>query len=68
MTLDNKMELYFHDFSFLPLFVQENYLKSNFSRTSSCDGQEKVLKDLELAAAAAESMSDADLVDQMIHG
>lgn len=67
-TLSDKMDLYFNDHSIMPLFVQENYLKMRYTRSAGLSGHEKTLKDLELMSAAADSMSDGDLVDRMIHG
>ncbi|KAI0709836.1 DNA replication factor C, large subunit [Earliella scabrosa] len=67
-TLGDKIELYFHDPSFVPLFMQENYLKTTPSRLRNADGPEKALKHLELMDKAARSMSDGDLVDSLIHG
>lgn len=83
-TLGEKMELYFQDHSFVPLFIQvstqvkspceipiywqENYLKTQPTRVRSMDGPEKELKHLELMDCAASSISDADLVDILIHG
>ncbi|GAA6026332.1 hypothetical protein JCM10207_008062, partial [Rhodosporidiobolus poonsookiae] len=68
MTLTDKLEVYFQDFSIMPLFVQENYLKSKFSRASSLSGPDLQLKNLELMSKAADAISDGDLVDAMIHG
>lgn len=83
-TLGDKMEYYFQDHSFMPLFIQvtpldcpddvfitisqENYLKPQPSRSKNLEGPEKVLKDLRLMDEAASSISDADLVDALIHG
>lgn len=85
-TLGDKIELYFHDPSFVPLFMQvcsllswtvwfphitiqqENYLKTQPSRIRNTDGPEKTLKHLELMYKAAESLSDGDIVDSLIHG
>ncbi|EKM58972.1 uncharacterized protein PHACADRAFT_157248 [Phanerochaete carnosa HHB-10118-sp] len=67
-TLGDKMELYFHDPSFVPLFMQENYLKTQPSRIKNDAGPEKTLKHLELMDKAASSLSDGDLVDALIHG
>ncbi|CDO76341.1 hypothetical protein BN946_scf185011.g5 [Trametes cinnabarina] len=67
-TLGDKIELYFHDPSFVPLFMQENYLKTQPSRLRNLDGPEKTLKHLELMYKAAESISDGDIVDSLIHG
>lgn len=66
-TLTDKLEIYFHDFSIMPLFVQENYLKHNFSRASSMQGREAELKKIDLVARAAESISDGDILDSLIH-
>ncbi|KAI0788071.1 replication factor RFC1 C terminal domain-containing protein [Fomes fomentarius] len=67
-TLGDKIELYFHDPSFVPLFMQENYLKTTPSKLRNIDGPEKMLKHLELMDKAAQSLSDGDLVDSLIHG
>ncbi|KAG6878672.1 hypothetical protein C0992_007686 [Termitomyces sp. T32_za158] len=67
-TLGDKMELYFQDHSFVPLFIQENYLKTQPSKLRDLDGPEKVLKQLEIMDRAASSISDGDLVDALIHG
>ncbi|KAG2121607.1 replication factor RFC1 C terminal domain-containing protein [Suillus clintonianus] len=67
-TLGDKMELYFHDHSFVPLFIQENYLKTQPVKARNLEGPPKMLKQLELMDQAASSISDADLVDALIHG
>lgn len=67
-TLSDKMELYFQDYSFVPLFMQENYLKTSPQRTRGLDGPEKAMEDLKLMDQAASSISDGDLVDALIHG
>lgn len=67
-TLNDKIELYFNDHEFSPLMLQENYLGTNPIRALQYDGPEKKLKLLELASEAADSISDGDLVDRMIHG
>lgn len=69
-TLNDKIELYFNDHEFSYLMVQENYLKA---RPAGLGGKgynrrEENLKHLELIDRAAESISDGDLVDRMIHG
>ncbi|GAA5961484.1 hypothetical protein JCM3765_003600 [Sporobolomyces pararoseus] len=68
MSLNDKLEIYFQDHQMMPLFVQENYAKGRFSSSSSYSGQELQLKNLELLSKAADSISDGDLVDSMIHG
>jgi replication factor C subunit 1 len=67
-TLNEKIELYFNDHEFSPLMLQENYLGTNPIRALDYSGKEKNLKNLELVSQAADSISDGDLVDRMIHG
>ncbi|KAG2116771.1 replication factor RFC1 C terminal domain-containing protein [Suillus discolor] len=71
-TLGDKMELYFHDHSFVPFLIQikhtENYLKTQPVKVRNLEGLPKMLKQLELMDQAASSISDADLVDALIHG
>lgn len=67
-TLGEKMELYFHEPSLMPLFIQENYLKQDPAKASSMHGPEKELETLRLMQKASESISDADMVDLMLRG
>lgn len=68
-TLNDKIELYFNDHEFSPLMLQENYLGTNpILSLDTMGDREKNLKKLDLACKAAESISDGDLVDRMIHG
>jgi replication factor C subunit 1 len=67
-TLNDKIELYFNDHDFAPLMLAENYLGSQPIRAQTYAGKEKMLKTLELVSEAADSISDGDLVDRMIHG
>jgi replication factor C subunit 1 len=67
-TLNDKIELYFNDHEFSSLMLQENYLNTNMSISQQYDGKERSLKQLELADKAAQSISDGDLCDAMIHG
>ncbi|EWC47549.1 hypothetical protein DRE_03169 [Drechslerella stenobrocha 248] len=67
-TLNDKIELYFNNHEFSYLMVQDNYLKPNPQRASQAQGAQRKLKLLQLADQAAESISDGDLVDAMIHG
>lgn len=67
-TLNDKIELYFNDHEFSYLMLQENYLKTKMSRPGALPPKKLNLKLLELAESAAESISDGDLVDRMIHG
>lgn len=67
-SLNDKIELYFNDHEFSSLMLQENYLGTNPILSQQYSGKEKNLKLLELTDKAAESISDGDLVDRMIHG
>ncbi|KAL2891308.1 Replication factor C subunit 1 [Ceratocystis lukuohia] len=70
-TLNDKIELYFNDHEFSYLMIQENYLRCRpmeVNRTGFNNPREARLKALELFDQAAESISDGDLVDRMIHG
>lgn len=67
-TLNDKIELYFNDHEFSSLMLQENYLKTTPILAGAYSGKERALKLLELTDKAAESISDGDLVDRMIHG
>ena len=67
-TLNDKIELYFNDHEFSSLMLQENYLSTNPVLSNTLTGKDKNLKVLELTDKAAESISDGDLVDRMIHG
>lgn len=67
-TLNDKIELYFNDHEFSYLMVQENYLKTNPARANAFTGRRKAYEQLKLADNAAESISDGDLVDALIHG
>jgi replication factor C subunit 1 len=68
-TLNEKIELYFNDFEFSHLMIQENYLRTNPDLARIQGNPKEInLKKLELAEKASESISNADLVDAMIHG
>lgn len=69
-TLNDKIELYFNDHEFSYLMIQENYLRTKPSAIGQYkdNRREQNLKLLELMDQAAESISDGDLVDRMIHG
>lgn len=68
-TLNDKIELYFNDHEFSYLMVQENYLSTRpMLANDTRSAKEHKLKLLELVDKAAESISDGDLVDRMIHG
>jgi len=69
-TLNDKIELYFNDHEFSYLMIQENYLRTKPMALGGQNYQKREmnLKCLELFDQAAESISDGDLVDRMIHG
>ncbi|KAM4710072.1 replication factor C subunit 1 [Discoglossus pictus] len=61
MTLIDKSDLFFHDYSLSPLFVQENYVHV---KPAAAGGNLK--KHLLLLSKAADSICDGDLVDRAI--
>lgn len=67
-TLNEKIELYFNDHDFAPLMLQENYLGTSPQRANTESGKRQALRRLDLVSKAADSISDGDLVDRMIHG
>jgi replication factor C subunit 1 len=69
-TLNDKIELYFNDHEFSYLMIQENYIRTRPSALTNkgFSPRESNLKWLELVDEAAQSISDGDLVDRMIHG
>ncbi|KAI0385362.1 replication factor RFC1 C terminal domain-containing protein [Hypomontagnella monticulosa] len=70
-TLNDKIELYFNDHEFSYLMIQENYLRTKpavLNQNPSSNKRKQNLKALEMFDQAAESISDGDLVDRMIHG
>lgn len=69
-SLNDKQELYFNDHEFAPLMLQENYLGTSPQRTNMYNDNPKLKKlaTLDLVSKAADSISDGDLVDRMIHG
>ncbi|KAM5192693.1 replication factor C subunit 1 [Mantella aurantiaca] len=61
MTLIDKSDLFFHDYSIAPLFVQENYIHV---KPAAAGGNMK--KHLLLLSKTADSICDGDLVDRAI--
>uniref|UniRef100_A0A3P8V5E4 Replication factor C subunit 1 n=1 Tax=Cynoglossus semilaevis TaxID=244447 RepID=A0A3P8V5E4_CYNSE len=61
MSFIDKSDLFFHDYSLAPLFVQENYLHV---RPVAASGDPKA--HLVLLSKTADSISDGDLVDRRI--
>ena len=68
VSINEKAELYFNDHEFSPLMLQENYLSTDPILARGISGRQRDGKILELTDQAAESISDGDLVDAMIHG
>ncbi|XP_028302099.1 replication factor C subunit 1 isoform X2 [Gouania willdenowi] len=61
MSLIDKSDLFFHDYSLAPLFVQENYLHVRPAAARS-----DLKSHLVLISKAADSICDGDLVDRQI--
>ncbi|XP_016061994.1 PREDICTED: replication factor C subunit 1 isoform X2 [Miniopterus natalensis] len=61
MSLVDKSDLFFHDYSIAPLFVQENYIHV---KPVAAGGDIK--KHLMLLSRAADSICDGDLVDRQV--
>ncbi|KFQ09129.1 Replication factor C subunit 1, partial [Leptosomus discolor] len=61
MSLIDKSDLFFHDYSLAPLFVQENYVHV---KPAAAGGNLK--KHLVLLSRAADSICDGDIVDKQI--
>ncbi|NXB57666.1 RFC1 factor, partial [Struthidea cinerea] len=61
MSLIDKSDLFFHDYSLAPLFVQENYVHV---KPAAAGGNIK--KHLVLLSRAADSICDGDIVDKQI--
>lgn len=61
MSIDDKSDLFFHDYQLSPLFVQENY-----PSVHPYAGRKSPSHHLSLLAHTAESICDGDLVEQLI--
>ncbi|XP_041465864.1 replication factor C subunit 1-like [Lytechinus variegatus] len=61
MSFNEKMDLFFHDYSIAGLFVQENYLS-----VIPDEGRGDIKKHLDLVSKAADSMCQSDLVEKAI--
>ncbi|KAJ1942886.1 DNA replication factor C complex subunit Rfc1, partial [Linderina macrospora] len=70
MSFADKIDLYYNDFSIIPLFVQENYIDNtpNAARTGSNNKPAAELATLECLAEASDYISQADVVDSKIRG
>ena len=65
-TMIDKMDLFFADYSLMPLLVQENYLKVYPSNLRGNTKKEKDLHHLELAAESIESMCHSDAISKLV--
>ncbi|KAJ2495325.1 DNA replication factor C complex subunit Rfc1, partial [Coemansia sp. RSA 2052] len=62
LSFSDKLDLYYSDFSIVPLFVQENYIDN---RPAGC---ETSLDVLDRVSVAADLISEADVVDNKLRG
>ncbi|KAI7908090.1 replication factor RFC1 C terminal domain-containing protein [Cokeromyces recurvatus] len=69
-SLNEKYDIYFHEYSLSHLMMFENYLKCVPEKAASRTGNatETDCNHMDLIAKAANAMADGDLVDTMIHG
>ncbi|XP_033105494.1 replication factor C subunit 1-like [Anneissia japonica] len=61
MSLNDKFNLFFHDYSMGPLFVQENYIS-----VVPQEGKSDKKKHLDLLSKTADSLCNSDLIDKSI--
>jgi replication factor C subunit 1 len=69
LGLDDRMSLYFIDYSFVPLFIEENFVSvAPLYAREKAQGRAdlQTLAHLECLAEAADSISDGDLLEQSI--
>jgi replication factor C subunit 1 len=64
-TINEKIDLYFQDYSLIPLMVQENYIKVTpaMARESGLQGRNLNATHVKLLSEAAEAISMGDLLD-----
>ncbi|KAI0464525.1 hypothetical protein LJB42_002140 [Komagataella kurtzmanii] len=67
-SLNDKLGLFFDDIDFSPLMVHENYRSTVPTKLANVSPNEENLKHLELLSQAADSISEADLVNNCIRG
>ncbi|KAG0213881.1 hypothetical protein BGX28_003305 [Mortierella sp. GBA30] len=65
LSFADKFDAYFNDYQLAPLMIQENYVRMN---PTEARGDNQGIEAMDLMSKAADSLSDADLVDTMIHG
>ncbi|KAI8915005.1 replication factor RFC1 C terminal domain-containing protein [Powellomyces hirtus] len=71
MSLNERIEMYFHDYGLMPLMVQESYVKSKPAIATHLHGNDSrrvALETLACMANAADSISLGDLVDRIQRG
>ncbi|KAJ3298144.1 hypothetical protein HK104_011137 [Borealophlyctis nickersoniae] len=71
LSMNDRMELYFQDFAMVPLMIQENYAHCTPSIAKEIAGNDHrrlQVETLSCLANAAESISDADLMDTALRG
>ncbi|XP_067138273.1 replication factor C subunit 1 [Centruroides vittatus] len=61
MSIYEKSDLFFNDYSLIPLFVQENYIN-----VQPAEAKGNVIKHLQLLSGTADSICDGDLVEKQI--
>ncbi|MCO5585169.1 hypothetical protein L7F22_039101 [Adiantum nelumboides] len=66
-TLNDKADYYFQDHSIMPLMVQQNYIHHIPVEVTRLNGKERDVRLLQSITKAANSISDGDIVDSMIH-
>ncbi|KAJ3213262.1 hypothetical protein HDU67_003105 [Dinochytrium kinnereticum] len=65
-SLSEKLELYFSDFSLMPLMVQENYIKMEPSLSKEPNVVNADLEHLGLLSLAADAIAQADIIDNVL--
>ncbi|KAJ3103197.1 hypothetical protein HDU97_010330 [Phlyctochytrium planicorne] len=66
MSLNEKLDLYFAEFSLMPLFVQENYIKMEPAMSKDMKGNVNAIEELALLAQAADSIAQGDIIDNTL--
>lgn len=61
MSIHEKSDLFFNDYSLIPLFVQENYIT-----VQPVEAKGNIIKHLQLLSSTADSICDGDLVERQI--
>ncbi|KAJ2822474.1 DNA replication factor C complex subunit Rfc1, partial [Coemansia furcata] len=62
LSFSDKLDLYYSDFSIVPLFVQENYIDN---RPAACENS---LEAFDRLSKAADLISESDIVDSKLRG